>query len=295
MDDLEYYVEITRPNRLSMRKQESKNGKISYEYPIGSGSKQNHIYQYIPKLLNKNIGKSFSKVFSQFCKDYPEFIGCLNTREEFKNHFIEYESYGFRGVKYNEFFIDKQGRIQHVVKMRDKKNKHEFYVDKPVYYYTLNKPLLNKYPILDSCFYRIIGRHLYSFCLNEEKIPQNIYNKICDLLHHNYIQIRNAATEEGWKEYYYVSDLEKHLFIRKTDTKLVSIKTNDPEYIKFVKEQNDAKKREYREYLKEKEELYEEALRKLKEQKELEKKQNIIDRDRLGFDDMSFKKEKYYE
>ena len=294
---MNYDNEDYSPNRLSMRKRENKRGEILFEYPYGSNVKLHHIYQYIPKLLEKSIGKSFSKVFSKFCEKYPENIGGLNTREEFKSHFTEYNSYGFRGQKQGDFFIDKQGRIQHMIKpyKNGKKNKKEYYVDTPVYYYKLNKSFLYNHPIFASGVYRIIGDYLYGFCIEEEKIPENIYLKIYLLLDKHYPKLRDMLIEDGYNFYYsynFSCDLINNLFIKKCDTETITVKTTDNDYIKYIKEQNDAKKRKYREYLKEREERYEEALRKINELKEKEKKQNIIDRDRLGFDNMSFKKEK---
>ena len=98
------------PNKLSMRKHFTKNNRFDFDYPNGHETKIRQFYHYLPKLLKKSIGKSFAKVFSDFCKKYPETIGRINTRKVFKQNFVEYKSHSYRG--YAVYCIDSQGRIQ---------------------------------------------------------------------------------------------------------------------------------------------------------------------------------------
>jgi hypothetical protein len=112
-----------------------------------------------------------------------------------------------------------------------------------------------------------------------------------DLLHAKSLQITQAAKDDGYRSYF-CNDVFREIFTKHTDTPTFKTDKHDSKYIQYREEQQDAKKREHREYLKEREEKYEEALRQLWEIQEKERKQNIIDRDRLGFDNMSFKKEK---
>lgn len=160
-----------------------------------------------------------------------------------------------------------------------------------MYYYTLNVQFLKSHPTLDSCLYRIIGRNLYDFCKNEPKIIERVYNKVMDLLHAKSLQITQAAKDDGYRSYF-CNDVFREIFTKHTDTPTFKTDKHDSKYIQYREEQQDAKKREHREYMKERAEKYEEALRQLWEIQEKERKQNIIDRDRLGFDNMSFKKEK---
>ena len=290
----QYDDELTSmPNKTSMRMHLRRNDRYDYDYPNGHYTKAKELYHYIPKLLKKSIGKSFAKVFSKFCKKYPEYIGDINTRETFKKEFVEYNSRSYRGHIYADYCIDSQGRIQVVKPVYEKKSKRkvDFFVGTPVYYYTLNVQFLKSHPTLDSCLYRIIGRNLYDFCKNEPKIVERVYNKIMDLLHAKSLQITQAANDDGYRSYFY-NDVFGEIFTKHTGTPTFKTDKHDSKYIQYREEQQDAKKREHREYLKEREEKYEEALRQLWEIKEKERKQNIIDRDRLGFDNNSFKKEK---
>ena len=108
----------------------------------------------------------------------------------------------------------------------------------------------------------------------------------------NYKKLIDAYKNDTGSEYVHITDILDYLFIRKTDTPFTTIKKGDNMYVQYQAEDSDAKKRKQREHQKELKERYEAALRKLWEIQEQERKQNIIDRDRLGFDNMSFKKEK---
>ena len=297
----ELHEDNKSPGHLSMRKHLTKKtgrtGRYEYMWPDGSFTKQGRLYRYIPRLLKKNIGKSFDAVFSKFCLEYPEVIGGLNTREVFKNHFNEYKPYSGRWMHTNNFFIDSQGRIQceQSKRRRKQKGRLEFWDEEPSYYYALNKDYLRRHHSVDNALYNIIGKELYYYINDTEKIPEKVVSKIrtiCLQYRNTYDRIINSYKNDTGEECVHITDILDSLFHRKTDASFTTIIKGDDAYTQYRAEQSDLKKRRQREYQEEQKERYEAALRKLWEIQEQERKQNIIDRDRLGFDNMSFKKEK---
>ena len=87
-------------------------------------------------------------------------------------------------------------------------------------------------------------------------------------------------------------EVVRDLFKKESDTPTYEFKKGSDEYIQYHKEASDKKKKIQREREEERKEQYEAMLHKIWELERQEKKQNIIDRDRLGFDNKSFKKEK---
>lgn len=283
------------PKHLPMKFHErSHNDKVEYMYPDKAYSKQSRLYRYVPRFLEKNIGKLFDDVFSKFCKEQPEYIGDLNTRQVFKEQFIEYTPIDKYWHK-PSFCKDSQGRIQSNKTKRIRcGNKRSIYESTPEYYYVFNDMLLKKYPTFDACLYRIIGKKLYDFCHTEERFNDVFVNKIISVLIDvaNVRKLYQAAKEDGYNGYHTREDFVDNLFIKKTDTPVHVVSKKSGEYIKILKEQDNAKKYEEREREKERKERYDAALRLIWEIKEKERQQDIIDRDRLGFDEMSFKKRK---
>lgn len=288
------------PKQLSMRKHLTKKsgrtGRYEYMWPDGAYGKQGRILRYIPRLLEKSIGKSFDEVFSKFCKEYPEYIGELNTREEFKNHFEEYKPGYSWWRPYGSFHIDEQGRITpkyNTKRRRKHRNKVEFYTEEPKHYYTLNRALLKKYPALDNVIYLILGAELYNYLFYEDRLNERLIEKVQSLLRYctNSQKILNALGNDAGN-YIWGEEVVRDLFKKESDTPTYEFKKGSDEYIQYHKEASDKKKKIQREREEERKEQYEAMLHKIWELEQQEKKQNIIDRDRLGFDDKSFKKEK---
>lgn len=292
------------PKQLSMRKHLTKKsdrtGSYEYMWPDGAYTKQGRLRRYVPRLIEKNVGRSFDAVFSKFCTQYPEYIGTTNTRELFKEHFYEYNNERSRRWRYIDFCIDKQGRIAYIDKDKKKrKNSNlEFYTDEPETYYILNRSLLNKYPELDNCVYQLIGKKIYNYITMEDKINVKVYHKVDNILK-DYINREKLLRAVGYNDkdyhpgyhhkYAYIVD---NIFIRKCDTPIIEYKKGSDEYIQYQKEKSDKAKRRERERQIEQTEQYEALLRQLWEQQQKDKAEDIITRDRLGFDKMSFRKEK---
>ena len=292
------------PKQLSMRKHLTKKsdrtGSYEYMWPDGAYTKQGRLRRYVPRLIEKNVGRSFDAVFSKFCTQYPEYIGTTNTRELFKEHFYEYNNERSRRWRYIDFCIDKQGRIAYIDKDKKKrKNSNlEFYTDEPETYYILNRSLLNKYPELDNCVYQLIGKKIYNYITMEDKINVKVYHKVDNILK-DYINREKLLRAVGYNDkdyhpgyhhkYAYIFD---NIFIRKCDTPIIEYKKGSDEYIQYQKEKSDKAKRRERERQIEQTEQYEALLRQLWERQQKDKAEDIITRDRLGFDKMSFRKEK---
>ena len=63
------------PKQLSMRKHVTKKtgrtGKYEYMWPDGSYTKQGRLRRYIPRLIKKNVGRSFDAVFFKVLYSIP--------------------------------------------------------------------------------------------------------------------------------------------------------------------------------------------------------------------------------
>lgn len=285
------------PQFLPMKFHERDNGKaIAYMYPDKHYSKQCRFYRYLPRFLDKNIGKPFNEVFSKFCKEHSEYIGSLNTRSKFKEQFIEYCPENRHLWKKPCFRIDPDGRIQYTDEKKKVKhgNRRNLYETNTEFYYVFNIGLLKKYPSFDNCLYNILGKQLYNFCQTEDRFNIIFVNKISAYLNDaaNLRKLLQSVKDDGYDNYHIREDFIDCLFIKKTDGIPYTVNKNDATYIKLLAEHNDAQKKKMREYELERKERYNNALKEIWRIREERRKQDIIDRTHLNFDDKSFKKEK---
>ena len=79
-------------------KQGTKLNRLLFVHDYYHGRDDSHfLYNYIEKLLAKNIGKNVDDVFSIFCKKFPQpYIGWNSVKDAFWNYFLNDHTYWFR-------------------------------------------------------------------------------------------------------------------------------------------------------------------------------------------------------
>ena len=99
-----YYENLENlPFRASMRRS-VKGGHCWHD---SYGSKIREFYIWLYAFLRSNIGKSFNDAYSILCKKYPNNIGWLNPKEQFKRRF---EDSKYRRSRY---YVDENGVIRY--------------------------------------------------------------------------------------------------------------------------------------------------------------------------------------
>lgn len=279
--------------KLPMHKHIDKNGKVIHGYKYYDHGIQ--IYKDIDIFLDGHIGQEFDFVFSKFCIKFPKTVGRINTRAAFLSKFSS--KYGLW-----EYFIDDDGKIQAAKRYIKPRNEVKVYYDdepskvvvKP------NVHLLEQSSAIKSYMYRTLGKEVYNIIMEGKEIPKVEFDKYLrnapycfknelSLLASKHLNLfprwgRSCSTsifDQLFKEYEY----------RRFDV----LKEGTPEYDKYMAEEKDRKNKLAREFKKEKEEKLSNLLWSIEDKrKAAEIAKDIIDRDRLGFDDESFKGEFYH-
>ena len=279
--------------KLPMHKHIDKNGKVTQGYKHYDHGIQ--IYKDIDIFLDGHIGQEFDFVFSKFCLKFPKTVGKVNTRAEFLSKFSS--RYG----KW-EYYIDAAGKIQAEKRYIKPRNEVKvYYYDEPAK--KVVKPnvyLLEQSSAIKAYIYKTLGKDVYNIIMEGKEIPKVEFDKYLrnapycfrneiSLLASKHLNLfprwgRSGSTsifDQLFKEYEY----------RRFDV----LKEGTPEYDKYMAEEKDRKNKLAREFKKEREEKLSNLLWSIEDKrKAAEIAKNIIDRDRLGFDDESFKGEFYH-
>ena len=283
-------------NKESLRRSHRKEGWDMKMYDHGRDNIK-IVSNYIDKYLSRSIGKNFDKVK----KHIYEKMRRYNSSKDDNNLVESLLSWRIgEGFKY---ILDSQNRIQ--------LNKE--YIDRRKYW--RDRRLNEKLTIVDSdkeITYRI-----------REDITDSEIEKMRDMLIKNgsyvgdkfnhivnggilpaskYREFIDSIKEDGviknrWG-YEYIYDTRKYVescFVMNEENVVHVFDANSSEYRQYKKERQDKKHKERREYKKQKDEYNESLLYCLEyNRKRREEEKNIIDRDRLGFDDNSFIGEGYH-
>lgn len=286
-------------NKESMRGSHHKEGWCMKMYDQGRDNYK-IVSRYIDRYLQKSIGKNFDKVKKHI---YEKMVHHNIARHE--DNIVDDLIYNYIGESvYNKYILDSQNRIQfnkeyikrHNRWSEDKKNGKLTIIDK-------DKEV--SYRIKDGITDNEINK-LKDMLINNGSYNKEVFNHIFNggiLSQKKYMEFIYSIKYDGVINcrygYDYIYDTRKYaesLFTIYDDNVLYifdNVKSSD--YIRYKKEISDSKRKERREYKKAKEEYNDDLLFCLEyNRKKKEEDKNIIDRDRLGFDEDSFKGEPYH-
>lgn len=286
-------------NKESMRGSHHKEGWCMKMYDQG---KCNYkiVSRYIDRCLQKSIGKDFDKVKKHI---YEKMIHHNIARHD--DNIVDGLIYNHIGESdFYKYILDSQNRIQlnkeyiksHNRRSENKKNSKLTIIDK-------DKDV--SYRIKDGITDNEINK-LKDMLINNGSYNKEVFNHIFNggiLSRKKYMEFIysikwDSVIHRRWG-YDYIYDTRKYaesLFTIYDDNVLyIFDDVNSSEYIRYQKEISDRKRKERREYKKAKEEYNEDLLLCLEyNRKKKEEERNIIERDRLGFDEDSFKGEFYH-
>ena len=286
-------------NKESMRGSHHKEGWCMKMYDQG---KCNYkiVSRYIDRCLQKSIGKDFDKVKKHI---YEKMIHHNIARHD--DNIVDGLIYNHIGENdFYKYILDSQNRIQlnkeyiksHNRRSENKKNSKLTIIDK-------DKDV--SYRIKDGITDNEINK-LKDMLINNGSYNKEVFNHIFNggiLSRKKYMEFIYSIKWDGvinrrWS-CDYIYDTRKYaesLFTIYDDNVLyIFDDVNSSEYIRYKKEISDRKRKERREYKKAKEEYNEDLLFCLEyNRKKKEEERNIIERDRLGFDEDSFKGEFYH-
>jgi hypothetical protein len=297
-------IKIQWKERKNGRRQELVNDKEYYHF--------SDFYDECKRFIRANVGRNFDKVFSEFCKKYHKFVNDINTRAFFIDEFR-------RGVHntyfFNEFEIDNQNRIQLVKRQKRERRGITYYDGNDVKIGILINTTLLNHPKIFSYFCNKVDKDTFMMLYygNGELTPEQ-YRKIFWRNHADEYSL-SILIDEIMRERCYVgfkgfnwqpnTTVQRslyHLFKEYYKGGKVTIHKNDKDYDKIRYELEDIKRKENRELKKLRREDSEKILgyvfERRKERDRIkaaeERARDIITRDRLGFDEYSFKGETKY-
>lgn len=222
-------------------------------------------------LVKASIGKPFSEVYSKVCKQYgDEICQRYSIKEHFKNKFSPKRRFWNTAPEYT---IDEEGLIQKSKEEpRRVKRKPRIFINPETEHYVVERDEIQNCQDLLSKIYYQFGAAIYWKILESEEISKELYLKLGRKL--GFDEIRRLIGRYVTKCYW-----EK----------------GTPGYKQVRAEQEDATRKKEREERAKREFYRENLLHCLaQEQKRKEVIQNEVTRDRLGFDDGSFKGDFYH-
>lgn len=301
------------PKKIKIRWREYKNGKRQERVYDKAYYHCSDFYNECLRFIRSHVGKDFDKSFSEFCKKYPKFVNDINTRAYFMDQFRigDHKTY-----MWYEFELDNQNRIQLVKREPRKKRGITYYDGADVEIGILiNTPLLN-HPKIFSYFVNKVDIDTFKmlYYSNGEITPEQ-YRKVFWRNHADEHELSLLVEEImrerchvafkgfGWQpNTTYVKHNLGHLFKEYYKSGKVTIHKKDKNYDKIRYELEDLNRKLDREYKRAEKAYVDNILgnvfEKRKERDRIkaaeERAKDIITRDRLGFDEYSFKGETKY-
>lgn len=283
MSELDFYNDVVddncklddAPKHLPFRFNVDKNNKVndSWEDRWDNKHTNDKYWQQckrIDALLTNSIGKPFDIVYSKVCNEYPKMMRWgMSLKDYFNNQFRHPRYY-----RYPYYFIDENGLIQASKPETKKKTRSiiKYNHDKPVEYKVNHDEIQNHTPLMNTIYYTM-GAEAYYRLLDSEYISEKFYNQIKEATH--YDNAVGVIIDRLVTRHVYDKNLHK------------------VEYKKIKSEDEDFIKKKLRE---EKKQIEEEKCGLLQyltwKRKNEGREDDIQNRDRHGFDDKSFKKEK---
>ena len=285
-------------SNIGMRWSIDKNGKAirKREYY----DRHSNFYDSLYKFLYGHVGKNFDETFSKFCQRFPKVVECYNTRAEFLSRFRNPDT---ERIYSCDYYIDDNGNIQPGEPYhKPRKPVTVYHDDKPskiVIRPNLN--LLNRSSAIKQYIYHSLGKYAYDEIMSGREIElhqfegfinntckYNFKHKIAELARTHLHFTPNLTLQED-------ETIFNQLFPKYEYRKFDILKKGTPEYAKYKAEEKERKNKEEREKKKLNEETISTLLWSIEDKRKADElAKNIITRDRLGFDDESFKGEFYH-
>lgn len=264
-------IQLELPKRIGIRK-----NRVWLDHSV---SKVRQMYHYLYRFIPSMVGKSFDNAYSTFCKKYPDWMGgWTNPKREFKRFLgiIEPDSYYSR---HNKYYVDDEG----IIRKKDipKKERKKILIKEPleIRYYLLDR--YNNQSILER-IKQMFGIKYYEQLVNYGYLLPSQYNRI------PYWNI--IGYDKSWSRN--KNEIFRRYAVYPEDSEL---EKGTKEYRKYLFEQKNKHRKERREFLLEKKQRNETLLHDLEQRKKIKEAElNIVTRDRLGFDEESFKGEFYH-
>ena len=309
------------PMRLSMRNS-AMYGNCNWK-PFGycsRGRSWKSMNKKISRFIKNHIGKNFNKTYSEFKKKFPETFGDINLSIEFKDRFREYQDRWYN-CRNGSFYIDKNGQIRDGYQVNHKDKKTKINIRNKETLYSFNDNVFNDLRVLNLVRFYLPGN--YDQYLNSGiKFSEKIYNKIfffLDKTPHLSVELVKLHPLDWWiknkycywfdsRYCYYLSNpvtlkslssnaMKKFLFKEHVTEDCDIVKIGSPEFRRDFENKRKKIASQDRIRDKEKEHSLEILLHTIvseRRKKELDEENNLVTRDRLGFNDESFKGEEYH-
>lgn len=286
--DYEKYEDICPPMHQSMRVINKRTKKPRHGWKYHSHF-NNECWNYISKTLDNSVGKKFDAVYSDICKKFSK-----DKDYEFRQEFLS--RINLNGPTSNicsrsSYYLDEDKIIRSYEEKRHNKPRKEIILGKKgekAFYY-INRETFFKYPMVLNRVRQKLGNSTLFDILNLDKVSQkegrNIVSVVSDFLYDNY-----GYSKWGPR------NLKISEFIREVvESTYETCEAGSKKHLQFLAESKDAKRKDRRNYKKFKEEEASELLYRIELKRKLAKLQlNEVTRDRLGFDEESFKGEFYH-
>ena len=300
------------PSRSKIQWKERKNGRRQEIVNDKEWYHCSDFYNECRRFIRANVGHNFDKVFSEFCKKYPKFVNDINTRTYFMEQFCN-------GVHkaglFSEFEIDNQNRIQSVKRPKRERKGITYYDGNEVEIGILINSTLLNHPKIFSYFCNKVDKDTFMMLYygSGELTPEQ-YLKIFCRNHADEYELSNLIDEIlierhhagfkgfNWQPNTTIRHSLYHLFKEYYKGGKVTIHKKDKDYDKIRYELEDLNRKLNRENKHSRKEYIDNILgyvfEKRKERDRIkaaeERARDIITRDRLGFDEYSFKGETKY-
>lgn len=285
-------------SKIGMKWDLDKNGKATRKW--GYYDRRSDFYDSLYKFLDGHIGKNFDESFSKFCQRFPKVMECYNTRAEFLNRF---KNPNTEKVRSYDYYVDDDGNIQSGEPYRKPRKQVKVYHD-DVPTKTVIKPnllLLRKSSAIKQYIYRSLGKVAYDEIMLGRDIDikqfEGFINSTCNYdFKQKITELAKTHLHIGPRYTIYGDEtVFNQLFPKYEYRKFDILYEGTPEYAKYKAEEKDRKNKEERERKKIKEEKLSTLLWSIEDKRRAaEIAKDIIDRDRLGFDEESFKGEFYH-
>lgn len=303
----------TTPKKIKIRWREYKNCKRQERVYDKVWYHLSDFYNECHRFIRANAGRNFDKVFSEFCKKYPKFVNDINTRTYFMEQFRK----GVHDARFfNEFEIDNQNRIQLVKRPKRERRGITYYDGNDVEIGILINTTLLNHPKIFSYFVNKVDKDTFMmlYYSNGELTPKQ-YRKIFCRNHADEYELSFLIEEILIERAYigfngfsrqpnatYVNRNLYNLFKEYYKGGKVTIHKKDKDYNKIRYELEDLNRKLNRESKRAEKEYVDNILGSVFERRKErdrikaaeERAKDIITRDRLGFDEYSFKGETKY-